>query len=581
MENIVDEIKSRCNIVDVIGQAVSLKKTGGNYKGLCPFHNEKTPSFVVSETKQMFYCFGCNASGDVFEFVKRYYNLDFTSTLEKLAEQYGVSTDGAYYKSPNYSSSNKVELFETNRKAAKFFYKTFSDSENPGALYMRSRGIEEGILKKFGIGYAAYEWDSLSNHFAETESDIKPLIALGLAAESKGKIYDKFRNRVMFPIINPGGKVIGFGGRALDESVPKYLNSPESPVFLKKNNLFGLNLTRQDISKENRAILVEGYMDVISLYQHGVRNVCASLGTAFTENQARLLKRYTLNVIVSYDADQAGQAAAIRGAEILYKEGLNGKVLKIPSDKDPDDFIRKNGKQEFMNLVEKAVPYAAYRIETIKDRHDLAETEDKVAFVKEAVAFLKTLSPAHAEMYIKAISKDTKISESAIALEYSGNKTANTIGDVYHKSDSDKNRDWPDILEKNLIKLCILSRDYFERTKPYERAFGSRYGYEIFKSVESGYSVGDEIDLKKLADGLDEECEGVLNDTLESVFLAGKEEKVFADCVARIRLADLKNRENEIVLKISMADEVDNSEQIDSFTRELIEVQMEIQKIKI
>ena len=577
MENIVDEIKSRCNIVDVIGQAVSLKKTGGNYKGLCPFHNEKTPSFVVSDTKQMFYCFGCNASGDVFEFVQRYYNLDFTSSLEKLAEQYGVSTEGARYK-----SANKEEMFETNRKAAKFFYRNFSDADCPGYAYMRSRGIEDEILKKFGIGYAGGDWDGLCRHFTEKGDDVKLLVAPGLAAESKGKVYDKFRNRVMFPIINPAGKVIGFGGRTLDESVPKYLNSPESTIFLKKNNLFGLNLTRQDISKDNRAILVEGYMDVISLYQHGVRNVCASLGTAFTENQARLLKRYTLNVVISYDADEAGQAAALRGAEILYNEGLNGRVLQIPSgSKDPDEYIRKNGKQDYLNLVEKALPYAAYKLETIKKRHDLTETEGKVAFVKESVAFLKTLSPAHAETYIKAISRDTKISESAIALEYNGNKAANTrSGGVYQKAEDGKKRDWPDILEKNLIRLCISSGEYFERIKPYERVFSSRYGREIFRALEAGYMAGDEIDLKKLADGLDEECVGALTDTLESVFLAGKEEQVFNDCVGKIELADLVSRENELVLKLSMADEVENNEQIDSLTRELIEIQIQIQKLR-
>ena len=573
MWDVVDEIKSRCNIVDVIGQVVSFKKTGGNYKGLCPFHNEKTPSFVVSETKQIFSCFGCGASGDVLEFMQKYYNLDFRESVERLAGQYGIEIKDSYSK-----SADKNVLYEINRQAAKFFYKSFTEEGNPAFAYMRNRGIEPDILRKFGIGYADSEWDSLYRHFSETGTDLNMLAVLGLVSESKGKYFDKFRNRVMFPIINSAGKIVGFGGRALDDSTPKYLNSPESAVFLKKNNLFGINLTRQEISKGNRAILVEGYMDVISLYQHGVRNVAATLGTALTDNHAKLIKRYTPNVCLSYDSDEAGRAAALRGIDILYKEGLKPKVIEISSGKDPDDFIRENGRQEFMKITENALPYAGYRLNTIKKKHDISLAEGKIDFIKEAVAFLKTLTPVEAEMYIKIIAKDTKISENAINLEYTGSskmKTYKTREQVNTTAGKSQNT-----LERYLIRLIIASKDYFDRIRPYERAFESRQGYEIYKSVESGYNSSVELDIKSLAESLDEDCARYLQDIQENVFLAGKEEQILIDCVRNIEYGDLLAKESELIFKLSLADEESNAVQADKLTKELMEVQLEIQKKK-
>ena len=298
--NIVDEIKSRCNIVDVIGRVVPLKKSGSNFKGVCPFHNEKTPSFVVSETKQIFTCFGCGATGDVIAFVKRYYNLEFRGAVEMLAREYGISLDGAFR-----SNRNKDELYEINRQAARFFYKAMREKSNKGYTYMKNRGISEETMNKFGIGYADDGWTSLYDFLGAAGVAEKKMLELGLISKSKDRCFDKFRDRVIFPIINTAGKVIGFGGRIIGDGEPKYLNSQESGIFQKKNNLYGLNLARKDVSREDSIVLVEGYMDVVSLYQAGVRNVSASLGTALTENQARLIKRYTRNVVLSYDSDQA------------------------------------------------------------------------------------------------------------------------------------------------------------------------------------------------------------------------------------------------------------------------------------
>ena len=238
----IENLKSQINIVDVIGRCVPLKRAGSNYKGVCPFHNEKTPSFVVSETKQIFTCFGCGATGDVIEFVKRFYNLEFSEAIEKLANEYGITLE------KKERSDNRDVYYQVNRMAANFFYKAFTETANKGYPYMKRRGISPAILKKFGIGYADEKWDSLYQYLKSQGVDTKIMVELGLVSESKGKYYDKFRNRVMFPIINTSGKVIGFGGRAINpDDNPKYLNSPESKIFQKKNNLYGLNISRQSV----------------------------------------------------------------------------------------------------------------------------------------------------------------------------------------------------------------------------------------------------------------------------------------------------------------------------------------------
>ena len=244
-DSVVEEIKTRCNIVDVIGAVVPLKRAGANYKGLCPFHNEKTPSFVVSDQKQIFTCFGCGVKGDVIEFVKKYYGLEFLDAVEKLAKDYGIPLP----ERKGFGSQDREELYEINRLAARFYYEQFTAEKNPGYEYMMNRGIHPSILKKFGIGYAKDEWDSLLKHLTGMGISIEKLVEVGLITQANGKTYDKFRNRVMFPIINTGGKVIGFGGRILGEGEPKYLNSPESPIFHKKNHIYGLHLTRSDVGR--------------------------------------------------------------------------------------------------------------------------------------------------------------------------------------------------------------------------------------------------------------------------------------------------------------------------------------------
>lgn len=562
----VDEIKDKCNIVDVIGKVVPLKRAGTNYKGICPFHKEKTPSFVVSEQKQIFTCFGCGATGNVISFVEKYYNLDFMDACMKLGEEYGIEI-----KRGNPAKKEQLEkLYEVNRLAARFFFSNIQKQGNAGLKYMLDRGITIPTIKKFGIGYAEDSWDSLYNYMKSRDIDDDTLIKLGLISKSNGKCYDKFRNRVIFPIINVRGKVIGFGGRIIGEGTPKYLNSPESEIFLKKNNLYGLNLTRSDIAKADQAILVEGYMDVVSLYQSGVTNVSASLGTALTENQARLLSRYTKNIVLSYDSDNAGRNAALRGIDILHGQGLKPRVLHVSDGKDPDEFVKKKGKAAFVELVNNAMLYADYKIDHLISRADLQTTDGRIDFIKQAVQMLRQLGPAERDLYIDRLSQLSGISPGAIRMELSGAGNAPVKAAAEEKSDVEINYDISPV-EKNLLKILLTDKSYFDRIKEYSDVFSSTAGKSIYEAMKTVMDECDEIDTGRLRDILDEKSYLALNDISKNVLLGGKENIVFEDCISTIRNIKLKERYSQIS---SILDLTDDSEKI----RELMTEQMEIQK---
>ncbi|MDI9494516.1 MAG: DNA primase [Bacillota bacterium] len=571
-DNVIDEIKSRCNIVDVIGRVVSLKKTGSNHKGLCPFHNEKTPSFVVSEDKQIFTCFGCGVTGDVIEFTQRYNNLDFRGAIEKLAGEYGIDLGSNVFP----GESQKTQLYEINREAAAYFYRCFTERANRGAAYMQSRGLEPSVLRKFGIGYADDGWQSLYDFLKSKGYEDKVLLNLGLVAKSKDRIYDKFRDRVMFPIINTRGKVVGFGGRAIGDGMPKYLNSQESLIFQKKNNLFGLNLTRQDINREDCAILVEGYMDVITMYQHGVRNVSASLGTALTENQAAMLKRYTKNIVLAYDGDEAGQSAALRGMDILYAAGCSVKVLQLPDGKDPDEFIRKNGRDAFLERIEQALPFMDFKLQHIKKQVDLNTTEGSVTFLKEAARALRLLSPVEAETYIKKVASETGISEGAFRLEVFGSGYGIVPKRQATKSEQRKGHgDGGTMLERNLIGLMLLKSSYLPLIEPYKNAFETAACSRIFETIRSLYKPDEEIDLRKLADSLDEEANAILTNISETVHFADRDDQVFEECIAHIQATELMRREEELIKILSILDDEKDRNMILKLSKELMDIQKE------
>ncbi|MDR2770961.1 MAG: DNA primase [Clostridiales Family XIII bacterium] len=581
MINIVDEIKSRCNIVDVIGRQVTLKKAGAHYKGLCPFHNEKTPSFTVSEEKQRFTCYGCGVAGDVINFVQRTQNLSFLEAAEKLAGEYGIEWQRDVFG----AEAKRSVYYDINRETAAFFYRAFRSGRNPALAYMAGRGMNDAVLKKFGVGYADGEWDSLHRHLTDKGIEEKMLLELGLVSSSKDRCYDKYRNRVMFPIINTRDKIIGFGGRVLDDASPKYLNSSDSRVFKKKDNLYALNVTRQEIAKEDCAILCEGYMDVISLYRHGVRNVTASLGTALTAEQAAMLKRYTEHVVIAYDSDQAGRAAAERGMDILRNAGCKVKVLRMTDAKDPDEYVKAHGPQAFSELVARAPSLTEYKLSVARERCDLSSTEGSLAFLKSAAAVLRDLSPVEADVYIRKLAAETRVSEGAIRRETWGEDAQRSAAGRVSAAPAQRERASGEnadagMLERNFIRLMLQSGAYIDRVKPYEYAFTAPAAFRIYSAVTALCAEDGEVDLRKLEDALEPSDRELLRDIREKVQLADKEEAVFAECVKTLRLSAFTDRESEIIRMLTVANDEENKERVEALTKELINIQREIIEVK-
>ncbi len=564
----INEIKSKIDIVDVIGQVVELKRSGSNFKGLCPFHGEKTPSFMVSQEKQIFTCFGCHATGDVIEFVKKHYNLEFREALEKLATQYGIEM--TYH---GEKTKNKEEYYKINREAAIFYYRKFHQKENLGYKYMQGRGISPETIKTFGIGYGGDDWDGLYKYLKSKGYNEKIMLELGLISSKDGKYFDKFRKRVIFPIWNTTDKIIGFGGRVVGEGMPKYLNSSESHVFSKKNNLYGLNFTRKEITKEDRTILVEGYMDVIALYDKGIRTVAASLGTALTENQARILKRYSRNIVLAYDADEAGQQAASRGLEVVSKAGARGKVLTIPDEKDPDEYVKKYGATSFLKLADESEVYADYKIKKLDEKYNLDIIEEKIEFLKEIAVFLKELSPVERDIYVKKISRNYNVSEGAIVEEVGIITQTPQTYSQYEKSTNSNIE--ISTLEKELINILISKVEMIEEVKMYFDVFRSNEGLEIIKSIEEIYEEGKSLDTNKLLDMLGEKSQIVVNKIRNGFSYSGNEREVFEECKAKVEMASLKERAYQLQKIIDMLGE-NELEKIEDATAQLIEIQKKI-----
>lgn len=565
--NIVDEIKSRCNIVDVIGRVVTLRKAGSVYKGLCPFHNEKTPSFVVYETTQTYKCFGCNEGGDVLNFVQKYYNLDFTEAVEMLAKEYGIDVTRGFG-----SSKRNEEFYEINRQAAIFFYRALRERKNPGYTYMRGRGISDDTLKTFGIGYADDGWTSLTDKLTGMGYDPEKLVEVGLTSKKDGRYYDYFRGRVIFPIRNTGGRVIGFGGRVLNDEKPKYLNSRESSAFRKKSNLYGLDIAKGYVSREDRIILVEGYMDVVSLYQAGVRNVSASLGTALTGNQARLIKRYTKNVILSYDSDEAGQKAALRGVDILYDEDCRASVLMVSEGKDPDEFIKANGRDAYIRLTEDALPYGDFKLSRARQKYDLKDDQQKLSYLREAINILRGMKPVEADLYIGKISAETGISEMAIRREYEGTPSRAAAS----SQEKEEKAAGMSEGEQDLIKLMLIDSEYTKLPKDVEDCvFRDQVGSSIFRAIRAADNGERPLRTDRITDQLDIEASEALREIEAKVIPPDKEEEIFRDCISYIRRQKLRKEDAELTKILDTIGADADPEDI----KRVMQRKMEIQKI--
>ena len=413
-DQFLQELKYRSDIEQVVGSYVNLRRRGRTLSGLCPFHSEKSPSFTVYPDTQSFFCFGCGAAGDVINFIRRIENLDYMEAVRLLAQRAGMQVPEE--AGDDRSSRQRKRILELNRDAARYFHRSLmSEAGRPGRAYLIGRGLTRDTIVHFGIGYAAEGWDGLANAMRQQGYTKEELLAAHLVSEgARGGIYDTFRNRAIFPIIDLRGNVIAFGGRNLGEKGPKYLNSSDTPVFKKSRNLFALNFAKG--SPRKGLILCEGYMDVVSLHQAGFTNAVATLGTALTEEQCRLIAQYTGEVLLSYDSDGPGQAATQRATGLLEAAGVKIKVLSIPDAKDPDEFIKKFGAERFEQLIEGSSSATDFAISKLRGENDVTTAEGKVSFLKQFAVLMAGLpNPIEREVYLSKICRELEVDKAAVA----------------------------------------------------------------------------------------------------------------------------------------------------------------------
>lgn len=579
-EEVIERIRQDNDIVDIISENVRLKKSGRNYVGLCPFHNDKSPSLSVSQDKQIYKCFSCGEAGNVITFVMKYKKLTFYEASKYLADKAGIPLELGNAKESQITKKKEL-LYKVNTEAARYYFYNLQRTSFAKEYFLK-RGIREEVIKRFGLGYAQDRWHDLIMYLKKKGFNENLLLEAGLIlkSEKKGNTYDRFRNRVMFPVFDVRGKVIGFGGRVLDDSKPKYLNSPETVVFHKGTNLYGLNFATKNKLEQDYIIIVEGYMDLISLHQHGITNTVASLGTALTINQVRLLKRYVNKVIISYDADVAGQTATLRGLEILRHAGLDVKVLKVPQGKDPDEFVRNNGKDAFLRLVDNALPLIEYRIKKAAEGINLRDNNELVKYGEKFAEILADLNPIEKDVYIKKISEETSIKEQAIydllsqvmAKDQKENNFMNKKADYGTKLYVE-----PGYLkaERTLIKL-MFKEEYFQELNELIKV-----GDFVLDSHNKIYSLilqGKNEDTSNIISYLESRCDDVesskelINIKEQEILEFTDKDRVIKDYMQEVQSYKLKKKIEDLKKKQSILEK-------EGKFQETIEIAMELTRL--
>lgn len=561
-EDIINEVRDKSDIVDTISKHVNLKKLGSNYKGLCPFHSEKTPSFTVSEEKQIFHCFGCGEGGDVFSFLMKLENLEFIEVLKMLADEAHIVLEKKNINSELEKTKNT--LYEINREAGIYFYRNLFNNRR-AYDYLINRDIDKATIKTFGIGYASDSWSNLLDYLKSknyTEVDIEKA---GLVTHHKktNRYFDKFRDRIMFPIMNTRGKIIGFGGRSIDNSnQPKYLNSPETPVFSKRNNLYALNIVKKQ-SKSDKIILVEGYMDVLALYKYGIVNSVASLGTALTENQVELLKRYK-EIYICYDSDSAGKKATDKAIDVMKNMSIKPKIIPLPENLDPDDFIKKYGVSAFESLMENALTSIDFKINQKKKMYNIKNYEGKIDFVKDVSVLLRAIkSPVELEVYVDKISKETDIPSRVIKQEI--NKDFVKKNDfVFNKYKSNNKEVISPVqymlkpahltAEKELLNLIIKNRDIYENIKNKFKAedFLDITNRKLAELVYCSYSDNEKLDMSQALDHFEETEKSRVQEVFN--LKVNKDIKAIEDYIKNIKYNKIVVEKEEIKKQINILD---------------------------
>ena len=565
-EELIDEIRNSNDIVDIISQYVILKRSGRNFFGLCPFHKEKTPSFSVSPDKQIFHCFGCGAGGNVIHFISKIENVDFKESLEILADRAGIKLPTLENNVDSKRLELKEKVYEINKLVAMYYHETlYKPQAKPAQEYVKKRKLDNKALKEFCIGYAenANVLYKLLKEKGFTEEEI---LASDLVIKKGNNYVDRFKNRLIFPIQDIRNRFIAFGGRVLDNSLPKYINSPENIVYSKARNLYGLNVAKN--TKTRKLIIVEGYMDTVSLHQRGIDNVVASCGTALTEAQGRLLRKYAEKVIISYDSDSAGQAATLRGLEILNNLGCDIRILQMEGAKDPDEYVIKYGNGRFNDLVENAISLVEFKIKVLKKGLNIENTNDKIKFMNEIAKILGGVdNKIEQEIYIDKISSDYNISKEAIYAqinknEYSNNKGAKILESSSIRKPTIKRQGKeinPELEKRENIIISLLidgGEEVYNKIKDIinPNDFKSEANQKIMRRLYEEFEKGNS-NINSLVDMFadDEQVVNALTEIMADDYEIEDNKKALDDVINNYQKEKLMARRNEIIQSLNNA----------------------------
>lgn len=583
-DEIVNEIRNAADIVEIISETVRLKKQGNNYVGHCPFHNEKTPSFMVSQEKQIYRCFGCGEGGNVFSFLIKRDNLTFPEAVRALGQKLGVIVPEQ--EDPVLAAENKLRerCYKINELARSFYQYILLNHETAGVAreYLQKRGINSDTIEQFQIGFAPPSWDGLIQFLRKKGISGAELEKLGLVlARTKGSqgYYDRFRNRIMFPIWNIQGKIVGFGGRVLDDALPKYLNSPESLVFNKSHNLYGLNKALDSIRQNDKVIIVEGYLDVITCHQAGIHNVVASLGTALTREQGKLLMRYTREVIMAYDTDAAGVKATMKGWQLLDDLGCRVKVVSIPEGKDPDEFIRNHGSEGFLRLIrENVLNLCDYKTDRAMEKFDIYTLEGKFKIASEVIPSIRNMSnEIEKDEAIMNLAKRLHLSPEAIRAEVDKNAPDlrfNPRNRDKTKEFRDNNTEFVKVnnktthldartkAEATLLSLMLENKDMFNKIKQ-EIGVNFTINNEYLAILNMVNEIVEkELDYQPavLFDRLDTKAKVVLNNLIGLNVPEQNKSKLLEDCLRTIKEDEIKKRREDLLRQMENADKNQDQE---------------------
>lgn len=552
----IEEVRQGNDIVSVISEYVSLKRRGQNFWACCPFHNEKTASFSVAADKGFFYCFGCHASGDVFKFLMMRENISFGEAVTQLAERAHLALPAIEKTAQEIEREKQIgRLYDINEMAGNFFHNCLTKTHygQNGLDYFHKRHVSDETIQRFKLGFAPDSWSKLTDAFIKKGVSGKELVQLGLAKEKNGHFYDAFRNRVMFPIRDSRGRVVGFGGRVLDDSKPKYLNSPETLIFNKRRLLFAMDLAHQAIYEEGRAILVEGYMDVVAAHNRGIRNVVASLGTAFTPEQARLLQRQAKELVLSYDMDGAGRAATVRAMEIVRGMAMSIRVVSLPQGKDPDEYINSAGPEQFQAAVTNAPNVLDYMLQTAMKQYDSTTLEGKSAITAMVMPALAAVdNRVVLEAFLAKLAQQISIDSNAVRSEFNkyvskhpelGQQQVVLSDRISNDNALARGSGAMAVAEENILRFLLEKPTACERIqKKIDVAFfmdeRRRHIYQIIQDVyrEKGMYTKSDIQEKLTPEEAEEVARIMI---LQDVPL---DESVLMDYVRRFRLADLQKQ---------------------------------------